>query len=174
MRRIMILVGLLVVFVAACTSPRDEAESWSKRFPAEIGSWQRDENILRLTAADASNYGQVMMRYENPDEQVISLGIHSYPTRNIAELELASLLQEWQLLGATLDRERVKGEAFDSLTTRGGQRYIYQAEETLLTLTVFQTPPIDSEEGETISESISQDEIDLWLETLVEVVRNKD
>lgn len=159
----------LAILLAACGSARNEANDWSQRFPTEFGEWELDEDILRLSAADASNYGHVILNYENDDDALVEVTILSYATENIANLELETRMKDWRIRGASFDRIR-GGLTFDAVTLPNAQIYVLQEEKTIITLTFLPAPSEDEAEAVAL---FSEEAIEPWLELIGEIEDNR-
>jgi hypothetical protein len=172
MRRLIWLILPLIGLLAACgVNPKKEASDWAKRFPLEIGAWESEGEHLEMLPESPSNYGTVIITYTGPDDLSAVVQVTTYATENAADIALAQARRDWELRGARFERERVQAEgyrgneSFDLATTPGGRLIYYQSKETILTISITALDP---------AAELPQDQIELLLQTIVAIVRNKD
>lgn len=159
---------LMMLLVACGANPKSKAADWANRFPAEIGDFETDrDDRLELTLENPSPIGHVILPYENGDEVKAYLTIEVYATETAADVEFSSQMRTWELQGVRFERERIDGEPMDIAQTQGGYLAFFQWDETILTLAVI--PPV-LETGELLP----QEDIDLFLETMVAIAKNRD
>ncbi|MBZ0306519.1 MAG: hypothetical protein K8I82_10675 [Anaerolineae bacterium] len=165
MRRIGFFLIFLLVMLAACRpDPKSKASDWANRFPEEIGNWEADDDRLELTPENASSFGHVTLTYEGEDDALAFISVDVYATETAANVALNEKVRNWQLQGIRFETERPGGERVDIATFPGGTLAYMQSKDTVVTLTILPPDPAESE--------ISEEEIEVLLETLVEVVKN--
>lgn len=163
-RAVWILLLLPMVIVACDSGPKAKARDWADRFPDEIASWELDDEI-ELTAENQAGFGHITRTYEGADDTIAYLSIDVYATSTAADVALAQLIRQWELNGARFESQRFGVDRLDFADTPGGRFTYTQVDETILTLTVIPEAP---------GTELNEDEIEVFWETIVEVIRNNE
>ncbi|KAB2905900.1 MAG: hypothetical protein F9K27_03975 [Anaerolineae bacterium] len=165
MRRTGFFLIFLLIMLAGCRpDPKSKANDWARRFPEEIGTWEADNDRLELTPENASSFGHVTLTYEGDDDIFAYLSVDVYATETAANVALGEKVRGWQLQGARFETDRRGGERVDIATFPGGTLAYMQSRDTVITLTIIPPDPAEV--------AIPQDEIEILIDTMVEVVRN--
>ncbi|MBN2305487.1 MAG: hypothetical protein JXQ72_13460 [Anaerolineae bacterium] len=131
----MIILGvLLITMLAACgSSPKDRADEFVSKLPAEFGEWERnDKETVRLLSSTVTSIGHVALTYEGPDDALAFLVIEAHPSQDAAEVARASRLREWMLQGLALDRDRAPQKATAEVAQTERVRYALFQEQTIV------------------------------------------
>lgn len=165
-RRLFLALCLGVILVGCAASPKNKAADWAKRFPLEIGAWETEaEDRVELLPENQSNYGQVTLPYVGADDVTANLQITVFGTENAADVALMEAMRQWELNGARFERERIRTASFDMATLPGGRVIYHQVDDTVLMLSVVAPDP---------TTALPEEDITLFLETILAVVDNRD